>query len=67
MVRVTHKEEVICDICHKKIPELAYDGFFGTRFTMTKGIFGKPKHADICFDCQQEIIKSRREGGGDAT
>lgn len=57
MIRVIHKEEVVCDLCHKPITELPYgNSLFGTRFTMTEGIFGKPKHADICFGCQQKII-----------
>lgn len=56
-IRIKHEESVVCDICNRKIQELPYGGLFGTRFTMRDRIFGKPKHADICFDCQQKIIE----------
>lgn len=66
MLKVTHKEEIICDFCCKPIPQLIDGGLFGTRFTMRNRIFGPPKHADICFDCQQRIIRAanNKEGAG---
>lgn len=57
-IRVTHTEEVICDICYRPISDIPHCGLWGTRFTMQERIFGKPKHADICDDCQRIIIKA---------
>ena len=67
MRKITHKEEIICDMCCKPITKLLGDGYFGRRFTMRKGILSKPVHADICFDCQQRIIEmaKREEGAKD--
>lgn len=62
---VKHSEEVICDICHKKIEQIPYEGLFGDRFTMRKGIFGKELHADICFGCRQKIFMANKKEGGE--
>lgn len=62
---VKHSEEVVCDICYKPITKIINSGFFGTRFSMTKGIFGKPIHADICNDCQQILIRANKRKGTD--
>lgn len=62
-LQVIHEEKVICDICHKPIQASPFGGLFGTRFTMTEGIFGKQKHADICDDCQQRIIEIANKKG----
>ena len=63
-MKITHKEEIICDMCYKPILKVVGDSYFGCRFTMREGILRKPVHAEICFDCQQRIIKmaNREEG-----
>lgn len=63
MLKVTHKEEVICDFCYKPIRCVRENtggigGFFGTRFSIRKGIFGKATVADICSECQDRIIQA---------
>lgn len=66
MISETHTRKVICDLCNCEIEESQFGSgpipdFFGTRFYVKRGVFGKMVHADLCDDCIRRIREKARK------